>query len=121
MISRRHFLQNVPSAVAVVGTTITAPALAETQSEIEKLYAEWRAVRDRDCLGWRTEAEANANYAEYRRLQIAIVESGLVPTSARELAIQFIVDTDFTGSDWSTHWENIVFGLIGEPIDGVTS
>jgi hypothetical protein len=91
------------------------------QTEIGKLFAKWRKVRDRDCAGWETNAEAEANYAEYRRLQVAIVESGLVPTSAQELAMQFIVDTDFTGSDWSTHWENIVFGLIGEPIDGVVS
>jgi len=83
---------------------------------IERLYAEWRAVRDRPNLQLETDAESEASYAEYRRLQIAIVESGLLPTSARDLAIQFIVDTDFTGSHWSEHGEKIVFDLIGEPI-----
>ena len=61
-------------------------------SPIERLYAKWRAVRDGPNLQHETDAESEASYAEYRRLQIAIVESGLVPRSARDLAIQFIVD-----------------------------
>ncbi len=82
-------------------------------SRIEKLFAEWQAARSRPC---ETDDEAEAMYSEYRRLQIAIIESRLQPTSVRDMALQYIVDTDCFGSICSDHWENLVRDLLGEPI-----
>ena len=65
---------------------------------IVALFARWRAAADAANTAT-TEAEAQRHMAEYFRLQDAIVTTA--PASAREAAIQFIVETDNGDSDFS--------------------
>ena len=118
-LSRRAALCMTGAALPAL---VSASSTATTPTEIETLYAEWRAVRDRPYQLLETDAEAEAGYAEYRRLQIAIVESGLEPTSARDLALQYAVDTDLFGSESSDHFEGVVSRLLeGKVRGGVVS
>lgn len=66
-------------------------------SMIEALYREWKAIRDGDFSADTNDA-AEMHHARYVDLQAAI--TAMTPTSARDVAIQFTVETDEGDSDY---------------------
>ncbi len=69
--------------------------LATNVAAIPTLFRQWKAVRGREFA---TDEESRAGHREYRKLQRTI--TAMTPTSARDLAIQMVVETDFGDSDW---------------------
>lgn len=67
------------------------------QTEIERLFGRWLDVRDRDT-SQQTETEREADFQLYCELQDQI--TALPPCSAKDLAIQFFVDTNSGDSDY---------------------
>ena len=87
-ISRRNILHGLPLAIAAGAIPLTAAAVAVS---IPELYRQWRACREGHWCGM-SDDDLDANYLDYQRLQSAIVAAQ--PLTARDVAIQFLVDTD---------------------------
>lgn len=85
------------------------PAAAEpAPTEVEELFGKWLAVAN----GPQDPAEDdNWGESRYVRLQASILAAE--PVTARDVAIQFFVDCDQFGSDFSDHFEALVKRLIG--------
>lgn len=104
-ITRRSMLAGIPA----VGMAPIVPAVAEPmKTEVEALFAEWLAVANRP-----QDPAEDDNWGEsrYVRLQACILAAE--PTTPRDVAIQFFVDCDQFGSDFSEHFEALVKRLIG--------
>ena len=87
-ISRRSILHGLPVAIAAGAIPLAAATLAVS---IPDLHRRWRACRESNWCG-RSEDDLDANYLAYQRLQSAIVAAE--PLTARDVAIQFLVDSD---------------------------
>lgn len=78
---------------ALVSTAATVSAIAVTpaghSSPISTLFAEWLPLRD---------GSGDDNFARYLDLQARI--TGSTPAHVRELAMQFVVETDDGDSDF---------------------
>ena len=85
-ISRRTLMHGLPIALAASVIPVAAAAAA---TSIPELYRQWRICRE-----WTgsDDAEGNANYLQYCSLQSQIVAAE--PRNARDVAIQFLVDSD---------------------------
>jgi hypothetical protein len=79
-------------------------------SQIETLFGQWQANSVTSDNGM-SDAEREALCDEYRRLQVAIVSA--VPTTAREVAMQFWCDCDSGGSDHSESFKARMRQLAG--------
>lgn len=84
------------------GGASTGQAVATASPTIPEMYEEWLAVRNRDLVDM-TEEEADAGYQQYASLQACIIAAD--PQTPRDVAIMFMVDTDFTDSSWSDMFE----------------
>lgn len=78
------------------------------QSEIERLFEQWLRVRDCDTSR-QTEAEREADFQLYCDLQDQITT--LDPTSVKDLAIQFFVETNSGDSDYRDIFFSKISGL----------
>jgi len=84
-MDRRTFMK----AAAIAAST---PAtIGSISVAISDMYREWLAVRYRPSAG-KTEAEMDEGFYRYQTLQRSIIEAE--PQTPRDVAIQFIVDTD---------------------------
>ena len=99
-ITRRSILSGAPAvglaAVPAVGLAAIVPASAGDNSIIN-LFRQWRAVRDEDWSGL-PDVEAERLWRRYDSLRRSIEECR--PTTATELAMQFIVMTDDGDSEY---------------------
>lgn len=77
-----------PISTVAMGTAIAATP-ANLSSTISALFPEWLAMRD---------ASGDDNFARYLDLRARI--TGAIPASARELAMQIVVETDDGDSDY---------------------
>jgi hypothetical protein len=91
-ISRRAMLGSAAAFAAIVA----APALAKSES-INDLFPAWLATRDA-CSEATSDAEREGLLEAYTRLQERI--TAMVPASARDLAMQLVVETDDSESDY---------------------
>lgn len=73
--------------------------MSRAVSTIQILAAKWYAIRDGD----------ETTYPEYRRLQDAIAAER--PTSARDVALQYVVTTDEFDSDPPPEFETAMRAL----------
>jgi hypothetical protein len=90
---------------------IAAPAAAAcASSSIEELFQQWQANSVTSDDGMLDE-EREALCDEYRRLQVAII--GAVPTTAREVAMQFWCDCDSGSSHHSEGFQARMLALAG--------
>jgi hypothetical protein len=104
--NRRTALAVIPACG--LAAIVPASASAATQTEIEALFDRWLVAAN----GPQDPAEdENWGESRYVRLQASIVAAE--PTSARDVAIQFFVDSDQFGSENSEHFEVIVTRLVG--------
>ena len=103
-------MANLTRRAAVIGATASSVALAfpvinavsaaarlPSDSTIAELFANWRAAADAVSAA-ATEAESSQHFRAYVRLQRRI--TAMAPTSARDAAMQFVVETDDGGSDY---------------------
>lgn len=74
-----------------------AAAPVETRPTVSDLFAEWQAACARVCAS-QSDDEARAHMADYWRLQRRI--GAMRPATAREAAMQFMVETDDGESDY---------------------
>lgn len=79
---------------------------------IPDMYAEWLAVRSRPRDG-KTDEEMDVGFSRYQELQAAIIAAE--PQTPRDVAIMFMVDTDFTDSIWSDDFEARIRALADVP------
>ena len=96
-----HTISRRTAVLATLATAAAAPSLvaaapvpeegAPAVSEIAALFAQWKAIRDCDFLTL-TEAQADAQYERYVALQRRI--AAMEPSTAAELAMMLIVETD---------------------------
>jgi hypothetical protein len=98
--------ERVPGGRASTGQTV-----ATVSPTIPEMYEEWLAVRNHSVIGM-TEEEADAIYQQYASLQARIIAA--TPQMPRDVAIQFLVDTDDTDSDFSNEFERRVRQLAQE-------
>ncbi|HEV2517922.1 MAG TPA: hypothetical protein VGV07_21905 [Devosia sp.] len=90
-------VQNITRRGALIGALVSTAAIvsasavtaAGTSSPISTLFPEWLALR---------EGSGDENFARYLDLQERI--TGSTPAGARELAMQFVVETDDGDSDF---------------------
>ncbi|MBB5043466.1 hypothetical protein [Shinella fusca] len=92
--------KRVPGGRASTGQTV-----ATASPTIPEMYEEWLAVRNHNVIGM-AEEEADAVYQQYASLQARIIAAA--PQMPRDVAIQFLVDTDDTDSDFSKEFERRV-------------
>lgn len=85
MMNRRSFIRG---AVIAASTPATIGALSMA---ITDMYREWLTIRHSPA-DLRTDDEMDVGLSRYETLQKAIIEAE--PQSPRDVAIQFIVDTD---------------------------
>ena len=110
------FCENLgPDWKAVVYPSTRANPIAfvnEGASEIQTLFREWLDVRHR--YAWpETQEEGDRGFAEYRRLQDAIIFAD--PVCARDVAIMQYVDTDAGESLTSDDFTRRIHSIIGMP------
>lgn len=104
-ITRRTALAVIP----ICGLAPAVPAIAEpARTEIEELFPRWLVAASAPPSPFE---EENWDESLYRRLQDAILAAK--PITPRDVAIQFFVDSDQFGSDYSEHFETLVMRLIG--------
>jgi len=89
-MDRRTFIKG-----AVISASPPA-AIGAISMSIPDMYKEWLEVRNRDNSGM-TDAEDEADFARYCDLQDRIVAAD--PQTPRDVAIQFLVDTDDMDGD----------------------
>lgn len=80
-----------------LGRAGRSAAPVETRPAVSDLFAEWQAVCARVSAS-RTDDEANVHMRAYWRLQRRI--GAMRPATAREAAMQFMVETDDGESDY---------------------
>lgn len=95
------YLEGRPCVSA--GCASTSQAVSIASPTIPEMYEEWLAIRGRDLTGM-TDEEADVGYRQYASLQARIIAAE--PQTPRDVAIMFMVDTDFTDSSWSGMFEN---------------
>tara|TARA_R110002051_G_C8529861_1_gene469401 strand:- start:82 stop:696 length:615 start_codon:yes stop_codon:yes gene_type:complete len=88
----------VKAAVAYFGlrNSRTVTSLAG-ETSIQRLYQDWKAVRNADDP-FDSDDEAQAKYKVYAALQEQI--TAMKPSTARDMATQLVVETDFGDSDY---------------------
>lgn len=97
-ITRRAALTGaVMSSIASTVAVSSQVPHREEQTAIAILFADWCAARG-SCDAADTEAEALAHHARYVRLQRRI--TAMRPATARDAAIQLMVETDDNGSEY---------------------
>ena len=99
-ISRRTVMHGLPMELAAGVIPLAAAAVAVS---IPDLYRQWRACREGNWYGMK-EGDLDANFVAYQRLQSAIVAAE--PRTARDVAIQFLVDSDSHESENSAGFVN---------------
>lgn len=111
-ITRRALLGTGTSLVAagaagmLASRTVPADA-ASASTPIEKLFAQWLAVRNSPRIN--DEEEFGPAFQEYVALQSAIVTAE--PVTARDVAMQLIAETDHFGSDITTAFRERIIRL----------
>lgn len=94
------YLEGSPCVPA--GCASTNQAVATVSPTIPEMYEEWLAIRDRDLTGM-TDEEADVGYRQYASLQARIITAEA--QTPRDVAIMFIVDSDYMESDHSEEFE----------------
>lgn len=92
-------VQNITRRGALIGALVSTAAIVSVNaatttgpsSPISKLFPEWLALRD---------GSGDENFARYLDLQARI--TGSTPAHLRELAMQFVVETDDGDNDHRT-------------------
>ncbi len=87
-INRRFVFLGALASTAALGAALAATA-ANPSSIVSTLFPEWLALRD---------TSDDASFARYLDLQARITSAP--PASARELAMQWVVETDDGDSDF---------------------
>lgn len=89
----------------------TAPKVPDGQSgNIASMFTEWNALYSKGYERGMSDDAANAIYTSYADLQKRIVAEQA--RTARDVAIQFYVDTDAFGSDYSDAFAEHIKSLI---------
>ncbi|MBO9168425.1 hypothetical protein [Rhizobium sp. L245/93] len=104
--TRRRVLKLLPGAAAAMSLSTCGDATAIARpapARIPDLYLEWLAIRDRDNSNTGDEEDA-AFHMRYMALQARIIAAE--PATPRDVAIQFLVDTDDGESDFSEAFQN---------------
>jgi len=87
------------------GGASTSQAVATASPTIPEMYEEWLVIRNRD-LADMSDEEVDVGYQQYASLQALIIAAE--PQTPRDVAIQFLVDTDDTDSHVSDEFESRV-------------
>lgn len=104
---------NVGAKFSLTSPDAALVAANEGASEIQTLFREWLYVARR--YAWpETQEEADRGYAEYRRLQDAIIFAE--PVCARDVAIMLYVDTDEGESLVSDDFRRRMYAVAGMPV-----
>ncbi|MDL2401587.1 hypothetical protein [Rhizobium mayense] len=99
---------------AVAAVSSAADEKEEADSSISEMFAQWNEARRRGYEN-SSEEEHEKNYAKYRDLREHIVVAH--PATPKDLAIQFVVDTDEGDSEGSEAFRKKIFALAGVPVE----
>jgi len=108
-ITRRRALTTLAVRPSLGSAAIVPVQAHPEQTKVNALFTEWLDAANAAEL----EPEEDEKWGEsrYVRLQTAILAAE--PESPRDVAIQFFVDCDRFGSDFSEHFKALVTRLIG--------
>lgn len=95
-MDRRTFIRG-----AVIAAS-TPAAIGALTMAIPDMYREWLAIRDKPASD-KDDDELDEGASRYQILQARIIEAE--PQTPRDVAIQFLVDTDDAESDFSDIFE----------------
>lgn len=90
------------SARVSAGCASTSQTVATTSPAISEMYEGWLAVRNAPLD--RTDEEMDEGLSRYQILQARIIAAE--PQTPRDVAIMFIVDSDYMESDYSEEFES---------------